>query len=111
MKTILRVLTPYEITLDDSNRAKQIPNAACPRRYCWWWKSLSFEWEVQVIDGCSYPNIAKPPGWKHGCIPCKRAIADSRIDQFEPRDSAIIEDCMPLNGWDIPVQPSWTEEL
>lgn len=24
----------------------------CPRRYCWYWHSLSFDWDLKPEDGC-----------------------------------------------------------
>ena len=71
----------------DIVRASELPLlTACPRRYCWWWKTLAFDWETPVIEGCTYLNETKPLHWVGMDKPCCRSDANSNIDHYEPRE-------------------------
>jgi hypothetical protein len=93
-----RLFEVVEITDDDLRRAKEIPSDACPRRYCWWWASLSFDWNVPVKDGCTVVESDDlPPKYRH--IPCCRSERSSPIDHFEPRVPHILEDGIDASRW------------
>ena len=87
-----RIHTPIKPGADDIARARSLPDGACPRRYCWWWHTLSFDWEIPVAEGCTFLTSEKPPGWPNASAPCKRSEPDSSADHFEPREPHLIED-------------------
>jgi hypothetical protein len=72
---------------EDVARARELPMlTACPRRYCWWWQSLAFDWDTPVEDGCRFLSAPKSPEWQLADVPCSRCVADSGIDHYEPRE-------------------------
>jgi len=90
----VRVHSVATISASDIERARALPKNSCPRRYCWWWHTLAFDWEVAPQDGCTFLNSEKPPGWPNETSPCKRCDASSQADHFEPREPHLIEDGM-----------------
>ena len=86
---VFSVVTPTE---DDLARAARIPLDACPRRYCWWWQSLGFDWETPITIGCTFLASRKPPRWPSPEVPCCRAVAGSGPDQYEPREPHLQDD-------------------
>lgn len=90
--------TPYRPTSVDIERAKLLPASACPRRYCWWWRSLQFEWDIAPIAGCTFSDSGKPADWSEGDEPCVRSHPTSKSDHFEPREPHMIEDGL-LPAW------------
>lgn len=64
----------------------------CPRRYCWWWQSLSFDWDTPVAVGCTFLQCQKPPEWPDPKIPCCRCVPGSGVDQYEAREPHLRED-------------------
>jgi hypothetical protein len=94
----IRIFESYEASPEDKAKAAALPSDACPRRYCWWWKSLSFEWDASVTEGCQFrsgisewsaEDREKWPGSEHRCC---RLDPDSPIDHYEPREPHLIED-------------------
>jgi hypothetical protein len=77
MITGLKLFTPYSSTQEDLKRVSELPRDQCPRRYCWWWRSLAFEWDLSPEEGCTFLKSKKPPGYKHPDVPCKRAVLSS----------------------------------
>jgi hypothetical protein len=72
---------------EDVARARELsPLTACPRRYCWWWQSLAFDWDTPVEDGCRFLSAPKSPEWQLADVPCSRCVAGSGIDHYEPRE-------------------------
>lgn len=94
-----RVFTAITPSADDIEKAKLLAVDACPRRYCWWWRSLSFEWNVPVEVGCTYLRAEKPPSWRMPDAPCVRCNPDSTVDQFEPREPHMLEDGVDGTAW------------
>lgn len=80
----------------DLELARSVPSHECPRRYCFWWCWLRFNWEVSVQDGCAYMEAVRvglvPEGYPERELPCCRADEGSPTDHFEPRIPALIED-------------------
>ena len=70
---------------DDLDCARRLP-LGVPKRYCWWWKTLSFDWELSVAAGCDYLARPKPSHWKNIEVPCCRMEAASGADHYEPRE-------------------------
>ncbi len=87
-----KVFTPYTPARAEIERAQALPAGACPRRYCWWWRSLEFEWHIEPAVGCTFLASPKPPGWPMPERPCRRADSSSSADHFEPREPHMIED-------------------
>jgi hypothetical protein len=84
---------------DDLVRAASIPADQCPRRYCWWWRSLSFEWEVTPSVGCTFLTSPKPPGMANADTPCCRCDASATVDHYEPREPHLLEDGFAVPRW------------
>ena len=77
---------------EDIARAATIPLNSCPRKYCWWWKSLKFEWDISLAQGCECQFL------------CGRKDLGA-LDQYEPREPHLEEDgfhryrfCGPRNS-------------
>ena len=88
----LRVFKRGGPTDKDIALARALPEGACPRRYCWWWRSLSFEWTISPRVGCTFLGADKGVDWPNGGVPCRRAYPTSSLDHFEPREPHLIED-------------------
>ena len=88
-----------EISDKDLDKASQIPANECPRRYCWWWHTLSFDWEIEPSDGCLWMQADKPSSWHFKDVPCCRADTESKIDHFETRGPHIEGDGIDPSRW------------
>ena len=79
-----RVRAPLAVSESDLGLARMLAKDACPRRYCWWWHSLSFTWEAPVAAGC---RLAKPDS---SPLPpdarCRRMDSSSTRALYEPRE-------------------------
>jgi len=79
----------------DIERAATLSLGQCPRRFCWWWRSLSFEWEVPVAEGCTFTeerDAGRLPNYSNTEHPCCRCVPASPADHFEAREPHLIED-------------------
>ena len=76
----------------------------CPRRYCWYWQSLRYDWEIKPSDGCTVATRHinqlqhdDPQGiapWRE----CRRASGNSQhADFYESRDPHLMEDGFPTD--------------
>ena len=90
------VTTP---SADDLVRAASIPVNQCPRRYCWWWRSLSFDWEVTPSLGCTFLTSPKPGGMANADVPCCRCDDASTVDHYEPREPHLLDDGFAVPPW------------
>lgn len=95
----LRVLSGVDPSKEDLERAAALSPGDCPRRYCWWWISLAFEWHLPPAEGCTFLKAKKHPDWKYADIPCCRSDPSSPLDHFEPREPQIEADNMDASGW------------
>lgn len=102
-----RIFSGVTPSTDDLSRAARIPLNECPRRYCWWWQSLGFDWETPVAEGCTFLQSRKLTSWPSSEVPCCRAVPGSGADQHEPREPHLQEDgfddrrfCVPACGQD-----------
>ena len=86
---LFEVVTP---TADDLARSRELTLLAGPRRYCWWWQSLAFDWDTPVAVGCRLRESAKPPGFRFPDVPCCRLDPTSGVDHYEPREPHLVED-------------------
>src|SRR5437868_653546 len=85
----LRVLPSVDPTPGDLERVAALSRGDCPRRYCWWWISLGFEWQLSAAEGCTFLTARKHPDWRYADIPCCRSDPSAPIDHFEPRGPQI----------------------
>ena len=84
---------------EDLTKAANIPADQCPRRYCWWWRTLSFDWEMIPLQGCMFFTCDKPPGFNNANLPCRRCDPSSAVDHFEPREPHLLEDGFAVVRW------------
>ena len=84
---------------EDLERAASLGAEECPRRYCWWWISLSFEWGLMPSEGCTWPQSPKREHWHYKETPCRRCDASSQIDHFESRGPHIEADGIDASAW------------
>lgn len=96
----LKALRVVSVSQEDLEKVKEFDQHSCPRRYCWWWKSLSFEWDISVETGCTFLESDKPPGYRDPSTPCCRLNPDSSVDHYEPREPHIIENQVDASEWD-----------
>lgn len=87
------------LTQADLVRASEIPAQGCPRRYCWWWISALFEWQLLPSEGCTFLKGKKPQGYKYPNTQCCRSVPSSDFDQFEPREPFIEADKIDPSRW------------
>jgi hypothetical protein len=75
----------------------------CPRRYCWFWHSLGFDWELKPEEGCGVPNEhprdellerrgAELEPWRQ-C--CRASGNPQHPDYYEPREPHLKADGWP----------------
>jgi hypothetical protein len=93
-------------TPEDLERVDAMDPCECPRRYCWWWATLSLDWDKSIAEGCTFdkhkhPSFGRRP-FPEGDFPCKRLDPASPHDHYEPHDANMIEDAIPDGRWDCP---------
>jgi hypothetical protein len=99
----LRLFEAYDPPPAELEKARQkLTRDACPRRYCWFWHSLQFDWGLNSAEGCQvaeqHPQQlimerdgAEVPPWRQCC----RATGNAQQpDYFEPRERYLEAD-----GW------------
>ena len=79
----------------DPARAAALSDDACPRRYCWWWRSAKFEWDVPAAGGCEFPHHNDPPVTIVPGVPCRRAVPGAASDHYEASPYLITDDVDP----------------
>jgi len=95
----------YQSSKEDRLRAAEIPPHHCPRRYCEWWRTDAFDWEVPIADGCRSSEAAKLPGYQDAEIPCRRVAPDTGVDHYEPRDPSLTADAFATDRFCKPHFP------
>ncbi len=76
----------------DISLAQALPWYECPRRYCWYWQTLSFDWDTPVSQGCRYLRAEHSTNALSPNSACVRSDPSSCIDQYEPREPHLLED-------------------
>lgn len=94
-----RVFLAVTPSPEDLTKAANIPVDQCPRRYCWWWRSLAFDWEQTPLQGCTFLASDKPPNFTGGDVPCRRCDPSSAVDRYEPREPHLLEDGFAVTRW------------
>ena len=79
-----RLRAPLAVSEKDVGLAHMLAKDACPRRYCWWWHSLSFTWEASIAAGCRLTQPGSSPFPPD--VPCCRLDPTSARDFYEPRE-------------------------
>lgn len=79
---------------EDLERAIALPSNSCPRPYCWWWHSVTFDWGIPPAQGCRFLTSKKHPDWKEADVPCCRSDESSTRDHFERRDTVLLVDAI-----------------
>jgi hypothetical protein len=82
----------------------QLSRQSCPRRYCWYWHTLSFDWHLKPEEGCEVGSRhihrlvlegkqgQAVPEWQQCC----RATGNPQhADYYEPREPVLREDGWP----------------
>lgn len=76
---------------------------SCPRQYCWYWHTLSFDWEMSPSEGCEVAerHIARllleraqsepVPAWQ---VCCRATENSQHPDFYEP-----VEPHLTADGW------------
>jgi hypothetical protein len=88
---------------------EKLTRGQCPRRYCWYWHSLSFDWELKPEDGCEVANehpcdsLLKDQGaevsrWRQ-C--CRASDNPQHPDYYEPREPHLEADGWPANYFTV----------
>jgi hypothetical protein len=91
--------SPAELQLARERLTREL----CPRRYCWYWRTLAFDWDVSPEQGCEVAerhihrlllerqNLQSVPAWQQCC----RASGNAQhADYYEPR-----EPHLEAGGW------------
>jgi hypothetical protein len=90
----------------DRGACARPPLGACPRRYCWWWRWITPNWEATVDEGCNYRPEKHPrsqdPTWTNREAPCCRRDPTSGVDRYESRDFYFEFDKIDLHQFDQP---------
>lgn len=89
---------------------KRLSRESCPRRYCWYWHTLSFDWDLSPADGCEVGerHITKlllerakgesVPAW-HVC--CRASGNQRQADYYEPREPHLEADGWPPDFFQV----------
>lgn len=88
--------TPFPPTAEDIERARGLSLTDCPRRYCWWWHSMTFDWKMPVAEGCEWLE-SEYADMRNDLTPCSRCDPSAPRDHYEPREPDLVQDGFPLN--------------
>src|SRR4051794_36921517 len=86
------VVTPSPAELEEARQ--RLPRDACPRRYCWYWHTLRFDWALSPADGCEVverhihrlileQKQGRPIRSRQRC--CRASGNPQDADYYEPR--------------------------
>src|SRR5262245_45724501 len=95
-------LSPAEL----EQARERLSRDSCPRRYCWYWHTLAFDWDVSPEQGCQVAerhfqrlllerDTGEPvPPWQQCCRASRNA---QHADFYEPRGPHLEADGWPLD--------------
>lgn len=84
----------------------QLTRGTCPRRYCWYWHTLAFDWAMSPGEGCEAPDrhivrllLERDRGrpltpWQQ-C--CRASGNPQHPDYYEPREPHLEADGWPAD--------------
>jgi hypothetical protein len=85
---------------------ERLTRESCPRRYCWYWHTLAFDWGLSPAQGCEvaerHIHRLLLVRWQGRPIPpwqqCCRASGNSQHpDYYEPREPHLEMDDWPVD--------------
>src|SRR5262249_19839301 len=95
-------VVPTPAQLEEARQ--RLTREKCPRRYCWYWHTLAFDWEVSPEQGCEVAErhihrlvLERRQGrpvapWQH-C--CRASGNPHHPDYYEPREPHLAADGWP----------------
>ena len=103
MARIRGVFLSHHPSNDELREARsRLRRTSCPRRYCWWWASLSFDFELSIDQGC---DLAASWPWKiapdHRPVCCRATGNSGHADYYEPREPHLLEDGFPEDYFSV----------
>jgi hypothetical protein len=101
-------VTPSPAELQDAR--ERLTRESCPRRYCWYWHTLAFDWELTPEQGCEVAarhihrlllerqSGKQVPAWQQCC----RASGNAQNpDYYEPREPHLERDGWPEDFFQV----------
>jgi hypothetical protein len=99
-------ISPAELQIAQEKLRRE----SCPRRYCWYWHTLAFDWELSAEQGCEvahrhihrlslefqYSTQIEP--WQQ-C--CRATQNPQQPDYYEPREPHLAADGWPQDYFNI----------
>src|SRR5437588_3464720 len=94
-------ITPSSAELEHAR--ERLMRTSCPRRYCWYWHTLAFDWDLSPEQGCEVAERhihrlllerrtgESVPAWQQ-C--CRASGNPQHRDYYEPR-----EPLLEADGW------------
>lgn len=98
---------PSPAELDEAR--SWLTRGSCPRRYCWYWHTLAFDWGLTPDEGCEAPgrHIVRLLLQREGRLlapwqQCSRASGNPQHpDYYEPREPHLEDDRWPADFFAI----------
>jgi hypothetical protein len=85
---------------------ERLSRESCPRRYCWYWRTLSYDWELSPAEGCEvaerhitrlllgHEQREPVPAWQ-AC--CRASGNPQHPDFYERREPPLKADGWPTD--------------
>lgn len=89
---------------------ERLKRESCPRRYCWYWHTLGFDWKLSAEQGCEvaerhFHRLVLEQKTGHSLAPwqqCCRATQNTQHkDYYEPREPHLEADGWPQDFFNI----------
>jgi hypothetical protein len=111
-RTELRLFSAPRAEVEEARQ--KLTRDQCPRRYCWYWHSLSFDWHMKPDDGCGVAKEhigdallerkgAEVAPWRQ-C--CRASGNPQQPDYYEPREPHLLADGWPQHYFLLTGKPS-----
>jgi hypothetical protein len=95
-------VTPSPAELEEAR--KRLTRESCPRRYCWYWHTLTFDWDITPEQGCEVAErhghrlrlereTGQPLAPYQQC--CRASGNPQHPDYYEPREPHLQADGWP----------------
>lgn len=96
---------------DELKQARErLTRELCPRRYCWYWHTLAFDWELSPAEGCKVADQhithllltqaqgESLPAWQ---VCCRASGNPQHADYYEPREPLLETDGWPKDYFQV----------
>jgi hypothetical protein len=104
---IYLAVTPSPAELEQAR--ERLSRESCPRRYCWYWHTLAFDWELSPAEGCEVANRhihrllmerqgEVVPAWQQ-C--CRASGNPNHPHYYEPREPHLEADGWPADFFQV----------